>query len=222
MPTPIPTATPFSRTTPPLVSARRPSTTSIFAATGSSGKKDSSFFRYSYGNDNLTTTSRLPDLPAGFGSGTNPTKPWAAVIAETHTFTPNLINDFRVGFIHTDFGYTPPFQNEALSASFGIVNANVNALGQPDPQLGGGALIGGFNSQLEYTGDYGPYQVPQNTWQFADNLSWVKGKHNMKFGANILRRQVNFFRPLTGKGYFNHVRQWTVAQHHRATKSPTC
>ena len=78
------------------------------------------------------------------------------------------------------------------------------------PQLGGGALIGGFNSQLEYTGDYGPYQVPQNTWQIADNLSWVKGKHNMKFGANILRRQVDFFRPLTGKGFFNLLRQRTV------------
>ncbi len=68
------------------------------------GKKDSAFFRYSYGNDNLTTTSRLPDLPAGFGSGTNPTKPWAAVIEETHMFTPNLVNDFRAGFIHADFG----------------------------------------------------------------------------------------------------------------------
>ncbi len=167
------------------------------------GKRDSSFFRYSYGNDNLTTTSRLPDLPAGFGSGSNPNKPWSAVMAETHTFTPNLINDFRFGFIHTDFGYSPPFQNEPVSANLGIVNANVNALGQPDPQLGGGALIGGYNSQLEYTGDYGPYQVPQNTWQTADNLSWVKGKHNMKFGANILRRQVDFFRPLTGKGFFN-------------------
>jgi hypothetical protein len=166
------------------------------------GKNDSSFFRYSYGNDNLTTTSRLPMLPAGFGSGTNPTKPWSAVVAETHTFSPNLINDFRAGFIHTNFGYTPPFFNEPVSANFGIVNANVNANNVLDPQLFGGALIGGFNSQLEYTGDYGPYQVPQNTWQYADNVSWVKNKHNFKFGANILRRQVNFFRPLTGKGYF--------------------
>ena len=49
------------------------------------GSKDSAFFRYSYGNDNLTTTSRLPDLPAGFGSGTNPNKPWSAVLEETHT-----------------------------------------------------------------------------------------------------------------------------------------
>ena len=167
------------------------------------GKNDSAFVRYSYGNDNLTTTSRLPNLPAGFGSGSNPTKPWSAVMSETHTFSPNLINDFRFGFIRTDFGYTPPLFNEPVSANLGIVNANVNALGVLDPQLFGGALIGGFNSQLEYTGDYGPYQVPQNTWQTADNVSWVKGKNNFKFGFNILRRQVNFFRPLTGKGFFN-------------------
>ncbi len=167
------------------------------------GQKDSAFARVSSGSDNLTTTSRLPMLPAGFGSGTNPTNPWSAVIDETHTFGANLINDFRFGFIRTNFGYIPPFFSEPVSANFGIVNANVNALGQPDPQLGGGALIGGYNSQLEYTGDYGPYQVPQNTWQTADNISWVRGKNNFKFGFNILRRQVNFFRPLTGKGYFD-------------------
>ena len=51
------------------------------------GKKDSAFVRYSYGNDNLTTTSEFPNLPAGFGSGSNPTKPWSAVMEETHTFT---------------------------------------------------------------------------------------------------------------------------------------
>ncbi len=130
-----------------------------------SAQKDTSFFRYSYGNDNLTTASRLPDLPAGFGSGTNPTHPYAAVIEETHLFSSNLVNEARFGFIHDSFGYTPPFNNEPLSANLGIVNANVNALGQPDPELGGGALIGGYNSQLEYTGDYGPYLVPQDTWQ---------------------------------------------------------
>lgn len=167
------------------------------------GPKDSMFARYSYGSDNLVTSSRLPNLPAGFGSGSNPTKPWAAVLEETHLFSSNLVNEFRIGYIHTQFGYTPPFQNIPISANLGIVNANVNANGQPDPELGGGALIGGFNNQLEYTGDYGLYTVPQNTWQYADNLSWVKGKHTMKFGGNILRRQVNFFRPLTGKGFFN-------------------
>ena len=167
------------------------------------GKKDSAFVRYSYGDDNLTTTSEFQNLPAGFGSGSNPTKPWSAVMSETHTFNTNLLNDFRFGFIHTDFGYTPPLINQPVSANLGIVNANVNANGALDPQLFGGALIGGFASQLEYTGDYGLYTVPQSTWQTADNISWVKGKNNFKFGFNILRRQVDFFRPLTGKGFFN-------------------
>ena len=166
-------------------------------------QKDSAFFRYSYGNDNLITASRLPNLPAGLGSGTNPTHPYSAVIEETHLFSSNVVNEARFGFIHDSFGYIPPFNNEPLSANLGIVNANVNALGQPDPELGGGALIGGFNSQLEYTGDYGPYLVPQDSWQETDNLSWVHGKHTMKFGGNIIRRQVDFFRPLAGKGFFN-------------------
>ncbi len=101
--------------------------------------KDSAFVRYSYGNENLTTTSLFPALPAGFGSGSNPTKPWSAVFEETHLFTSSLVNEFRFGYIHDDYSYTPPFQNEPLSANLGIVNANVNALNQPDPQLGGGA-----------------------------------------------------------------------------------
>ncbi len=159
--------------------------------------------RYSYGNENLVTSSLLPDLPAGFGSGSNPTKPWSAVFEETHLFSSNVVNEFRFGFIHEDYGYTPPFQNEPLSANLGIVNANVNSLNQPDPQLGGGALIGGDGTQLSYTGDYGLYDVPQDTWQETDNLSWVKGKHTMKFGADFIRRQVDLFRPLAGKGFFN-------------------
>ena len=165
--------------------------------------KDSAFFRYSYGSDNLTTASRLPDLPAGFGSGSNPTHPYSAVLEETHIFSPNVVNEARFGFIHDSFGYIPPFGNVPLSQNLGILNANTNALGQLDPELGGGALIGGYNSQLEYTGDYGTYLVPQDSWQESDNLSWVRGKHTMKFGANIIRRQVDFFRPLAGKGYFN-------------------
>ena len=30
------------------------------------------------------------------------------------------------------------------------------------------------------------YAVPQNTFQFADSVSWFKGNHNIRFGANII------------------------------------
>ena len=78
----------------------------------------------------------------------------------------------------------------------GIPNANTSSL------LGGGALIGGYNSQLQYTGDYSSYPVPENTFQGAGSLSWVKSNHLFKFGGNIIRREVNLFHPKAGKGFF--------------------
>lgn len=161
------------------------------------GSKDILFGRFSFGNDNSTTTSRLPNLPAGFGSGENFAQPRGFVLGETHIFTPSMTNELRLGWTRQFFGYNPPFQDQPVSANLGIVNANVS------PALGGGALIGGFNGQLEFTGDYGAYLVPQNTYQLADGFTWIHGGHTFKFGANLIQRQVNLFRPLAGKGYFN-------------------
>jgi len=44
--------------------------------------------------------------------------------------------------------------------------------------------------------------VPQTGYNANDALTWVKGKHTWKFGGNVIRRQLNLYRPLAGKGYF--------------------
>ncbi len=160
------------------------------------GSKDAAFGRYSYGQDTDLTTSRMPTLPAGFGSGFQFQHPRSAVLGETHTFGNNLINEFRLGYVRSFLGYLPPDGSIPLSANLGIPNANTS------PLLGGGALIGNSGSQLEYTGDYGDYTVPEDTYQIADNVSWVRGRHTFKFGANVIWRQVNFFNPIAGKGFF--------------------
>jgi hypothetical protein len=154
------------------------------------------FVRMNYGRYSQTVTSRLPTLPSGFGSGSNPTRTKAAVFGLNTSLSPTMFNELRLQANRLRYGYEPPFGDQAISANLGIVNAN------RDSSLGGGALIGGYNSQLEYTGDYGPYRVPQNTYQLVDSLSWVKGDHTMKFGGTLLRRNVQLFRPIAGKGYF--------------------
>jgi len=163
-------------------------------------QKDSIFARYSYGQDGFTVTDRLKDathdLPSGFGSGDNFNHPRGVAVGETHTFTPNLVNEFRFGYSRPAFGYNPPFQGVPLAAQLGIQNANRS------PLLGGIALIGGNNSEIEYTGDFGPYNVPEHAYQFLDSLSHNHGRHTMKFGVNILRRQVDFFQGNAAKGYF--------------------
>lgn len=158
--------------------------------------KNTMFVRGSYGIFNQTVESRLPTLPAGFGSGSNPTRNRALVVGFNSVITPTLFNEFRIQANRLRYGYEPPFGDQAISASLGIVNAN------RDSSLGGGALIGGYNGQLEYTGDFGPYRVPQNTYQLVDSIAYATGDHTFKFGGTLLKRNVQLFRPLAGKGDF--------------------
>jgi hypothetical protein len=158
--------------------------------------KDRFFGRFTRDRSDQTSTTFLTTLPSGFGSGQNFNHPYGLALGWTHIFSANLLSQMHYGFVRTTYGYTPPDQNVALCTKLGIVNCNTS------PLLGGIALIGGYNGQIEYTGDYGPYLVPQTGFQWNDAMTWIHGNHDFTFGASILRRQVNLFRPLAGKGYF--------------------
>lgn len=158
---------------------------------------DQVFVRYSYGDDNFTVTNRLgPNNPSGFGSGDNINHPRGWAVGYTRTVTPNFLNEFRFGYIDTTYGYNPPNIGQTLAANIGIPNANRSAL------LGGQALIGGNNNELEYQGDGGPYNVPQKLYQFADSVSYTFSHHVVKAGVNIGKRHVNFVQGNSAKGYF--------------------
>jgi hypothetical protein len=160
------------------------------------GASDLLFLRYSLAQDRFSLSSLFPTLPAGFGSGSTPTNLGAIAIGHTHIFAVNLVNDLRFGYTRDYYAYEPPLGNQPVSADLGIPNANRT------PFLGGGALIGGNSTQLVFTGDGGPYSVHQSTWQGNDNVSWAAGNHTLRFGLNIIHRQVNFFQGNFAKGFF--------------------
>lgn len=160
--------------------------------------KDTAFGRYSYGQDIFNLTPRLGTLSSGFGSGNNVDHPRGVAAGEDHTFTNNLVNDFRFGYSRPFYAFINPFNSIPQAQQLGIANANRT------PQLGGTPLIGGFNTEIEFSGDGGPFIVPQTTYQYADTLSWSHGKHSFRFGTNIMRRDVDFFiSDFRGKGFFN-------------------
>ncbi|MDP9050792.1 MAG: TonB-dependent receptor [Acidobacteriota bacterium] len=158
--------------------------------------KDSVFGRYSYGQDNFSVNSEFTKLPAGFASGDNVSHPRGMAAGYTRVFTPSIVNEFRFAYVRPQFAYVNPMEGTPVSANLGIVNANRNAL------LGGGALIGGNNGEIEYTGDGGPFSVPEKTFQYADSVSLLRGPHAIKVGANVIRREVDFFQGNNAKGYF--------------------
>jgi len=96
-------------------------------------------------------------------------------LAEYHTFSPNIGNEFRVGYNRTANSFTVPggdlghFQNLDAFPNLTIDDFNVFNVG-PDGSA--------------------PQYATQNTYQLQDNLSWVKGKHSFKFGAD-LRKQIS-------------------------------
>ena len=162
------------------------------------GQSDRGFVRFTYDNSNFTRTSSLPNLPAGFASGQNFVHGGGYALGENHTFSPTIINEFRAGYNRYTFANVPVFSGVPIASDLGIVNANRTV------NLGGGALIGGNGNTIDYTGDYGTYKVPENTYEFTDSVTIAKAKNTFKFGASGIRRDVAYFRPISGKGYFNY------------------
>ena len=88
-------------------------------------------------------------------------------LSEFHNFTPTLNNEVRLGFnrnyaVYTAGSFSYPGLDSYPSLYVGIGESAGVQLG-PDPNAPQGGI--------------------QNFYQIVDNISWVKGSHNFKFGA---------------------------------------
>ena len=87
-----------------------------------------------------------------------------ANISEFHTFTPSVNNEFRVGFNRYGYNYAVPnFKFPGLDAFPNVAVDNLGLNIGPDGNA--------------------PQFSEQNFYQVVDNVSWIKGKHSLKFGA---------------------------------------
>ena len=125
-------------------------------------EKDQFRFRYIYNKNNeLDNAAQLQTffttLPLTFE---------LANISEYHTFTPTITNEFRFGFNRFSENFAVGPQTYPGLDAF----PNITLY-----DLGGGLNIGPDPNA--------PQSTIQNFYQFVDNISWLKGKHNLKFGA---------------------------------------
>ncbi|MCS6883961.1 MAG: carboxypeptidase regulatory-like domain-containing protein [Acidobacteriota bacterium] len=98
-------------------------------------------------------------------------------------FSGNVINEFRFGynrFVDVQLGIdtTDP-------ATLGLPNFNQSALGKGIPQI----LISGI-SGIGNSNQF-PFTDNLDTFQFSDNLSFAKGRHNFKTGFDIRYLQID-------------------------------
>jgi Carboxypeptidase regulatory-like domain/TonB dependent receptor len=169
-------------------------------------QKDNSFARYSLSDfDAGLTISPRPVLPSALLGTSMPldtdgvtVRNQFVALGETHTFRSNLINEFRFGY--TRFNEVANNRLHGIEAAERLGIHNVN---RPDLPFSSGLPsinVSGFSAIGELT--FLPFINVINTFQYIDNLSWVKGRHTLRFGGDVRRRQYNFFQPPTQRGEF--------------------
>jgi len=162
--------------------------------------KDNLFGTFSYEDQPSFTPSPFQNVLDGgaFSDGYEDDSFRSVAISETHTFSPTLINEFRLGY------------NRINSHRFQL-NSGTNVssqLGFPGvpfgPDLGGLPQIS-INDGTATLGSAGflPAIEKQNTYVLTDNLTWVRGRHTAKFGAEIRREEFTLFEPAAARGTLN-------------------
>jgi Carboxypeptidase regulatory-like domain/TonB dependent receptor len=159
--------------------------------------------RFSWKNDKITNPLGLLQGNESIG-----TSPRSVGINYTYVITPTLLNEFRFGYSQeTDsFVFNQFPSGESLVSSLGLK--------LPGPFPPGSAIPGFFFNQSGVTGTANNRQEDriQHRYQFNDNLTWVHGRHEMKFGTDIRHLNLQDFVQFIGAddfGVFNFSGQFT-------------
>jgi hypothetical protein len=134
-------------------------------------------------------------VPTGGGNSTD-FRDQIGTLTWNHTFTPSLSNEFRFGANRTSTGQAIPSDTTAPSA-LGFTNLNPDDPGGVSPPI---MFTANFNLG---SSPQGPTHLNDNTFQWADNLTWIHGKHEFKFGTDITRLQLNFHYDYYNNGGFD-------------------
>jgi hypothetical protein len=111
----------------------------------------------------------------GYLSGSLSQQTTMGTINDTYTFRPTLLNQFTITFLRTTSLSTTDKQVDPPSIG---INAPLYAeTGAPNVNVGSLFAFGGGSGRVVFT---------NNNWQFHNATTWVKGRHNIKFGGEWL------------------------------------
>jgi hypothetical protein len=152
-------------------------------------------FRYMFNQGNQfnpipTSGASVPGFPVGQDQ-----RAQNFVAQETHTFNPNLIGVLRFSYLRNKFLYGER-TNHTTPASLGFAYAPSLdvAVGPPFIQVNGYTTIGDPIT--------GPRNSYENVFDYTGSLSWVHGRHDLKFGGGYEHLQINVLQGIATNGFF--------------------
>jgi hypothetical protein len=168
--------------------------------------KDQFFTRYSFLATTLDDPPFLGTVVGGdpFLAAKADTRNQNVAISEVHTFSPHTINEFRFGLNRVRTDWFPFDQDLKTSDEVGIPGINSFC-----GFCGGLAriVISGY-SALGHT-PFAPTFRHDTIFQWVDNVTFIRGKHTFKVGADVRRVRAELFQTSNPVGEFDFDQNFT-------------
>lgn len=217
---PAPTPLPFNQLPPPFISSFSQSLLSLFPKpnnglftfTSTEIKQDDSnegglrVDHYLTAKDNLNFRYMINDgtrfdplSPAGasvpgFPIGENH-RSQDFVAQETHTFSTSMVGVLRFSFLRNKFLFGERINRASPSdLGFNYSSSLDVATGPPFIQVNGYTTVGNPIT--------GPRNTFENAYDYNGSLSWVRGKHELRFGGGFQHLHVNALQGIATNGFF--------------------
>jgi hypothetical protein len=163
------------------------------------GPRRRAFLRYSFLRDDSNPTAPLPDGSGSLASGViGDTFTRAGSIAAEHSWnlTPASVNQLRFGYTRRRFDRASLRTGRPASEVSLIPNIPVSSFPDVFPiyEVTGFQQLGPpANGNASFT---------TSVTQFIDNLSWARGKHSVKAGADLRLQRMDVLQPPSPTGQF--------------------
>jgi len=162
------------------------------------GVSDEFSLRYSFGDRELFepfSASTLVAVP-GFGNDV-PRRAQNAAVSHTHTFTPNLLNELRLGFNRVAAGVFQQNIDNNVNRQLGLpsISSNPRDFGLSQISVLGYSTLGDESHNPQHSATTG-YQV-------SDATTWVRGAHLFRAGLDLRWLQQNAFRDEESRGFLS-------------------
>ena len=161
--------------------------------------KQNLFFRFRDQRADTVVSSPLPPSNGEYytGGGATSTDSKSFVLGHNWLWTPSLVGSIRAGW--NDLAWTNYFPNQSLT-SVGIPGVLATNPGFSQMVVTGYPSLGVTNV---------PNADASQDRQLSGDVTWSKGRHNVKFGVQAYWLQTNFLSSQRSSGIFNFNGQYT-------------
>jgi hypothetical protein len=149
----------------------------------------------------MLSANVVDNFSLGFDEGSlGDTKIYVGVIGHTWTLSPSVVLDGNIGINRQDQSVTGPDYGTNLGLDFfGIpgTNGNSRSSGMPAFNINTEPFAGqtGQNSpyDLGTTPNWMPLFRHERSYTFSQALTWVKGRHQIRTGIDIVKHELNHY-----------------------------